>query len=131
MADDQRTWKSALNSPCANEWYQQQMGYQVDPWDLDDCTECELCGGCATHWCYREEKLAALHVGWFIDFASPGETECGSVGRPPQLPHAEGKQRPCQLPAGHKGKHRARMGWSWPAARLTTTPAASDPGSST
>lgn len=115
MSDDQRTWKSPLDSPCASERYQQQMGFQVDPWDLDDCAECELCGGCATHWCYREEKLAALHMSWFIDFASPGETECGVVGRPPRLPHAGGRERPCQLPAEHEGKHRARMGWSWPA----------------
>lgn len=116
--DDWRTWKSVLDSPCASERYQQAMGYQVDPWDVVDCTECELCGGCATHFCYRDVQSSALHMDWFRDFASPGEEECGSIGRPPGCPLAEGKERPCQLPAGHGGKkHRARMGWSWAARK--------------
>ncbi|WP_329131646.1 hypothetical protein OG552_10760 [Streptomyces sp. NBC_01476] len=109
------------DSGCGSERYQQQMGFQVDPWDLDDCTECELCGGCATHFCYRNEKSSALHMDWFIAFASPGGPECGSIGRPPRLPHAEGKERPCQLTADHKGKHRSRMGWSWAAGRFPKT----------
>lgn len=116
-ADDQRMWMSVLDSPCASERYQEAMDYQVDPWDVADCAECELCGGCATHFCYRDEKSSALHMGWFVDFASPGEEECGSVGGPPNLVPSQYQPRPCQLPAGHKGKHRARMGWSWPARR--------------
>ena len=116
-ADDQRTWKSVLDSGCASERYQQAMGFQVDPWNLDECRECELCGGCATHFCYRDEKSSALHLDWFRDFASPGETECGSVGGPSNLVPSQYRPRPCQLLAGHRGVHRARMGWSWPARK--------------
>ncbi len=122
MTTNQRSsWTSPLDSPCAMEHYQRAMGYQVDPWDLDDCVECELDGGCVTHLCYRNEKSAALHLDWFMPFASPGETECGHVGGPRHLVPSEYRPRPCQLPDQHKGRHRSRMGWSWPATRKTAS----------
>lgn len=103
--DDQKTWTSVIDSPCLTS---------LGPWRLDECVECELDGGCATHECYVDEQSAVLHMDWFRDFASPGERECGSVGGPAgQVPRYA--PRPCQLPAGHGGrKHRARMGWAWP-----------------
>ena len=130
-ADDQRTWKSVLDSPCTSERYMAHYGLQVDPWNLDECTECELCGGCATHFCYSDESRAVLHMDWFRDFASPGETECGSVGGPPNLVPSQYQPRACQMPAGHDGRHRARMGWSWPVACRTTPVVSTTPGSST
>ncbi|MEH0417855.1 hypothetical protein [Streptomyces sp. B21-083] len=108
MADDQLTWASAFDSPCL---------LRLGPWRLDECVECELDGGCATHECYRDASSAVLHMDWFRDFASPGEAECGSVGGPSNLVPSQYAPRPCQLPAEHEGRtHRARMGWSWPAA---------------
>jgi hypothetical protein len=103
------------DTPCINERYLAHFGLQVDPWDLDQCVECELCGSCAAHICYRSEADTLLHLDWFRDFASPGETECGHIGGPRHLPEYE--PHACQLPAGHDGKHRARMGWAWPAER--------------
>lgn len=105
MADDQLMWTSVLDSPCLGK---------IDPWRLDECTECELDGGCATHECYTDDSSSVLHMDWFRDFASPGETECGSVGAPENLVPSQYAPRPCQLPTGHGGKHRARTGWSWP-----------------
>jgi hypothetical protein len=105
VSDDQKTWASAIESPC--------LGI-LGPWRLDECRECELCAGCATHECYAEEASAVLHMDWFRDFASPGEPECGAMGGPASQVPAPYAPRPCQLPAGHKGsKHRARMGWAW------------------
>lgn len=108
MLDDQLTWHSAFGSPCL---------LKLGPWRVDECVECELDGGCATHECYADEQSAVLHMDWFRDFASPGEPECGSVGGPPGqlLRYAP---RPCQLRAEHGGrKHRSRIGWAWPMTR--------------
>lgn len=103
-------------TPCANERYLAHFGLQVDPWRLDECTECEFCGSCVTHICYRDDASTLLHLDHFKDFANPGEPECGSIGGPKHLPEYE--PRPCNLPVGHGGKkHRARMGWSWPVVR--------------
>ncbi|MFF2852714.1 hypothetical protein ACFVT5_41435 [Streptomyces sp. NPDC058001] len=105
MADDQLMWTSVLDSPCLGK---------VDPWRLDECTECELDGCCAMHECYNDDSSTVLHMDWFRDFASPDEVECGSVGGPVNLVPSQYAPRPCQLPTGHNGKHRARTGWSWP-----------------
>lgn len=114
--DDQTTW-SRYGTPCTNERYMASFGLQVDPWNLDECTECELCAGCLTHLCYRDEASALLHMDWFRDFASPGETECDHIGGPANLVPSTYRPRKCNLVAGHTGKHRARMGWSWPQTR--------------
>lgn len=114
MSDDQLTW-DRYGTPCADEKYMAKFGLQVDPWNLDECRECEMCGGCLTHLCFRDDASALLHMDWFAPFASPGQTECGHIGRPAHLPLSEGKARPCQLPAEHAGKHRSRTGWSWTA----------------
>lgn len=99
-------WDSAFDSPCL---------LRLGPWRIDECVECELCAGCATHQCYSDEQSTILHLDWFRDFASPGEPECGSIGGPPNLVPSQYAPRPCQLLAGHGGKnHRARTGWSWP-----------------
>jgi hypothetical protein len=116
VADDQATW-GRYGTPCANERYLAHFGLQVDPWNLDDCRECELCGSCQIHICYRDDASTLLHLDWFKDFANPGETECGHVGGPAHLVPSQYQPRPCQLPDGHEGKHRSRMGWSWPAAK--------------
>lgn len=115
--DDQRMWASPADSPCADARYMARFGLQVDPWDLDQCVECELCAGCAVHLCQRDEASIVLHADWFMAFASPGEVECGSVGGPPNLVPSQYAPRPCQLPDRHKGTHRARMGWAWPARK--------------
>ena len=113
MADDQKMWGSAFDSPCLAK---------LGPWRLDECVECELDGGCATHECYQDERSIVLHMDWFRAFASPGEPECGSVGGPPNLVPSQYAPRPCQLPARHKGrKHRARMGWAWPVHKEVAT----------
>ncbi|MEH0586197.1 hypothetical protein QA942_19755 [Streptomyces sp. B21-106] len=110
--DDQLLWKSVLDSPCLGK---------VDPWRLDECAECELCGGCAVHECQQDDASVLLHLDWFKDFANPGDLECGSVGQPPSQTRYE--PRPCNLPVGHGGKkHRARMGWSWTATRDVSRP---------
>jgi len=105
-----RPWET----PCTNERYLAHFGLQVDPWDLDECAECEFCGSCVAHICYRSDADTLLHLDWFKDFANPGEPECGSVGGPPNLVPSQYEPRPCNLPPGHDGKHRARMGWHWP-----------------
>jgi hypothetical protein len=87
----------------------------VDPWRLDECVECEFDGGCVTHFCYRDDASTLLHLDWFRPFANLGEPECGHIGGPTHLVGNPYKPRPCNLAAGHKGKHRARIGWSWPA----------------
>ncbi|MCX4596151.1 hypothetical protein OG819_42820 [Streptomyces sp. NBC_01549] len=103
-------------TPCTNESYLAHFGLQVDPWNLDQCTECEFCGSCVAHICYRSDADTLLHLDWFKDFANPGEPECGSIGGPKHL-LPEYEPRPCNLPPGHGAKHRARMGWSWPVVR--------------
>jgi hypothetical protein len=109
MTDDQTTWGSVFDSPCL---------LRLGPWRIDECAECELCGGCATHECYEKDSTAVLHMDWFRDFASPGEPECGSIGGPADCVPSQYRPRPCNLPAGHDGdNHRARMGWSWPAGK--------------
>jgi hypothetical protein len=113
-ADDQKTWTDASDSPCANERYLAHFGLQVDPWNLDQCIECELCGSCQTHICYSDEASSVLHMDWFRDFASPGEDECGHIGGPSNLVPSTYQPRECNRVCGHDGKHRARMGWSWP-----------------
>lgn len=120
MSDDQTTW-GRYGSPCVNERYLAHFGLQVDPWLLDECAECEFCGSCVIHICYRDDASTLLHLDWFKDFANPGEPECGSVGGPPNLVPSQYQPRACQLPAGHDGKHRARMGWHWAATKTAPT----------
>ena len=108
----------AWKTPCANRTYTAHFGILVDPWHLDECAECEFCGSCVAHICHRDDASVLLHLGWFKDFASPGEEECSHVGGPAHLVPSTYRPRPCNLPAGHGGKkHRARMGWSWPVVR--------------
>lgn len=106
--DDQLTWDSVFDSPCL---------LTLGPWRIDECVECELCAGCATHECYSEERNAVLHMDWFSAFASPGEEECGHIGGPANLVPSTYRPRPCNRVVGHDGKHRARTGWSWPQKR--------------
>lgn len=114
MTDDQATW-NRYGTPCANERYLAHFGVQVDPWDLDQCAECEFCGSCITHLCYRDDASTLLHMDHFKDFASPGQPECDHVGGPAHLVPSQYKPRKCNRVASHEGKHRARMGWSWEA----------------
>jgi hypothetical protein len=107
------TWET----PCANRRYTAHFGILVDPWHLDECTECEFCGSCVAHICYRDGASTLLHLDHFKDFATPGEPECGHAGGPPHLVPSRYQPRSCQLPSEHDGKHRARMGWSWTATR--------------
>ena len=108
--------RPAWKTPCAHPTYTAHFGILVDPWRLDECSECEFCGSCVAHLCYRGDASTLLHLDHFKDFANPGEPECGTVGRPAHLSRYE--PRPCNLPAGHGGgRHRARMGWSWPVVR--------------
>lgn len=109
-----RPWET----PCANRRYTAHFGILVDPWRLDECGECEFCGSCVAHMCYRDDVSTLLHLDWFKAFPAYGEPECGSIGGPKHLPEYE--PRPCNLAPGHDGKHRARMGWSWPATRKAT-----------
>lgn len=111
-----KTW-DRYGTPCANRRYTAHFGVLVDPWRLDECAECEMCGSCITHMCYRDEACSLLHMDWFKDFASPTEEECDNVGGPAHLVPSEYKPRKCNRAAGHDGKHRARVGWSWPAVR--------------
>ncbi|MFD9630117.1 hypothetical protein [Streptomyces violascens] len=110
MPDDQLLWETADDSPCAVQAYRHCPQPQEF---LAECRECELCSGCSVHECYRDSGSALLHMDWFRDFASPGEAECGQLGGPANQLRAY-RPRPCQLPAGHDGKHRSRTGWSWP-----------------
>jgi hypothetical protein len=103
--DDQLTWDSVFDSPCL---------LTLGPWRIDECVECELCAGCATHECYSEDSNAVLHMDWFRNFASPSETECDHIGGPANLVPSTYQPRKCDLAAGHDGNHRARTGWSWP-----------------
>lgn len=107
-------------TPCADERYLAHFGLQVDPWNLDNCRECEFCGSCQVHICYRDDASTLLHLDHFKD-ASPSEPECGHIGGPPHLVPSRYEPRPCQLAVGHKEKHRSRMGWSWPLrARISS-----------
>lgn len=115
-----RPWKT----PCANRRYTAHFGILVDPWLLDECSQCEFCGNCTAHICYYRDDASTLrHLDHFKDFANPGEPECGSMGGPAHLTPSRYEPRPCNLPAGHGGKaHRSRMGWSWPVARAEARP---------
>ena len=112
MSDDQLTWEK-YGSPCIDEGYLDRSGVQVDPWNFDQCAECEYCGSCIAHLCYSSDNSALLHMDWFKDFASPDETECGHIGGPANLVPTIYQPRPCNLAVGHDGAHRALMGWSW------------------
>lgn len=105
---------TAWKTPCANRTYTAHFGILVDPWLLDQCSECEFCGSCVAHICYRDDDSTLLHLDHFKDFASLGETECDHIGGPHHLVPSTYQPRKCNLAAGHGGKHRARMGWSWP-----------------
>ncbi|MEU6990324.1 hypothetical protein ABZ953_06635 [Streptomyces sp. NPDC046465] len=121
MADDQVTWTGKHGTPCANERYLAHFGLQVDPWRLDECRECEFCGSCQIHICYSDDASTLLHLDWFKDFATPGDPECGHIGGPANLVPSTYQPRPCNRVPGHDGKHRARMGWSWPATKPAPT----------
>lgn len=108
-----RPWET----PCANPRYLTHFGLQVDPWRLDECSECEFCGSCITHLCYRDDASTLLHLDWFRHFANPGEPECNDIGGPAHLVPSQHKPRKCNRAPGHDGKHRTRHGWSWPATR--------------
>ncbi|MFC1420774.1 hypothetical protein [Streptacidiphilus cavernicola] len=116
---------------CGNERYMAWLGVQVDPWNLDECRECEFCGGCAVHTCYRDDKSTLLHADWFMPFPAHGEPECGEMGGPAHLVPASYPPEPCNLAPDHGGKHRTRAGWSWPqtsAAPVVSSVAGPDGG---
>lgn len=108
-----RPWET----PCANRRYTAYFGLLVDPWLLDECSECEFCGSCVAHMCYRDDASTLLHLDWFKAFADPGGPECTDVGGPSHLVPSQYKPRKCNRPPGHDGKHRTRHGWSWPVIR--------------
>jgi hypothetical protein len=104
--------RTAWMTPCANERHVARFGLQVDPWRLDECAECEFCGGCVTHVCYRDDASTLLHADWFMAFPAYGEPECGHMGGPVHLVPSQGLEA-CNLSPGHDGRHRTRKGWWW------------------
>jgi hypothetical protein len=103
------TW----TTPCGNARYMARFGLQVDPWDLDRCVECEMCGGCLTHLCYRDEQNILGHADWFMPFPAYGEPECGHMGGPAHLVPSSYPPEACNLAPGHLDRHRTRAGWWW------------------
>lgn len=73
--------------------------------------ECDWCGSCV-HGCRGDIN----HMEHFLKFARPSELECGEMGATTRYLRDRDGLKPCQLPAGHKGKiHETRRGDAiWP-----------------
>jgi hypothetical protein len=80
-------------------------GVFIEFYELADCRECDMCGGCETH---QGCVYKPSHIEWRMLFASPGELECGAQGI------VDGRWYVCGKIAGHGGRwHQCRRGRWW------------------